>query len=1858
MKTARILLPVLILLLLSSCGGKEKRNPAQIFKKETAAPSVILPLDKGFSEYIAGYTSGIIPANSAIEIRFTPEFAAKAKKDVTSGLFTFEPSIRGKAEWKDETTLIFTPSRFLDAGKTYTGELNLSRLGEVQERLSAFPIRIQTLKKDFSITTSTLECDPSAPDNYILNGKISTSDVIKDQEVESYLAAKLGRKRLDIKWDHSGNLVHNFKITGISRSEKGQVLTVWWDGSDAGVNQKGSSAISIPASGDFLVLGVISSVAENQKIDIIFSDPVDASKNLDGLIYLEKGIATKLSVNSNIVTLIPVNPLNAVVTLDVETSVTNTKGKELASVYTTTLDFTGIKPGLMLVGKGEILPSSKNLIFPFKAANLRAVDLKIIKVFENNLPYFLQENDLGQDNSLKRFGRPVFNGRVELNSGAVSGSGSWALYTIDLADYIDVEPGVLYKVEIGMRKSYSMISSCQLTEDEKKYEEQLDHAYENTDKVWGDGDSYYYYEGDEGMYYGEGYQWNDRNDPCKEAYYNPERFISRNVLASNIGIIAKLGEDNKLHIMTNDLLTALPVNEVSLDVYDFQNQLIESGKTNPDGSATIICSRKPFLIVAKKDKDRNYLKVNDGSSLSLSSFDVSGNKPENGIKGFVYGERDVWRPGDTIHLAIFVKDMKSDLPPDHPVQFELYNPSEQRIDNQVQKLNGRTLLAFTTVTSPDAVTGNYHAQFKVGGATFTKTVRIETIKPNRLKMNLSFPVQILGGSEGPSTGTLKVSWLNGSVAKNLKTSVEYILKQTKTTFDNFGQYTFDDPVTEFSSETVSAFDGNIDENGKATFRFSPSEDIKAPGMLTSLFTVKVKEQGGDESITQAIYKYAPYSVFAGVNFPGLKGDSRMLYTDVNNEVSVVTVDENGKPVRSEAEMTIYKLNYRWWWESDNENLGNYISNDIYKPVIKQKITTSGGHGTFTFNIGKWDWGRYLVRISTPSGHSTGKILLVDWPWEYGMKGNVSGATLLSISADKEKYNPGDEIKLSFPSPENARAIVTIENATGILDEIRVPTQKGNTEVRLKATPEMAPNVYAYVSVIQPHSQTINDMPIRLYGVIPVMVEDPGSRLTPQIDVANEIRSQKPFEIKVSEANKRAMTYTLAVVDEGLLDITGFRTPDPWSYFYAREALGVKTWDIYDNVLGAFGGTIDRLFAVGGDMAIVDKSANKAQRFIPVVKVLGPFDLEAGKTNTHRIVLPQYTGSVRTMVIAGNERAFGSSEKSVLVKDPLMVLVTAPRVISPGESASLPVTVFIQKENINEVTLKAEGNELIKIEDATKTLTSAGTGEKDISFTFSTGNKTGKGKIKVTAEGGGEKAVYELEIEVRRPNPPESRAVLKVLKPGEKWETDFNPFGIEGSNSARLEISAIPSVNLGKRLEWLIEYPHGCSEQITSGAFPQLWVKDFCGINSDEAKAASGNIKEGIHKLLGRQMSSGGIALWPGSSDPDNWVTSYAGHFILEAERQGYAIPSGFKQKWIAYQSKTAREWRPDKNFPQAANDQAYRLFTLALADEPEKGAMNRLREFKEIPRLARWLLAAAFATSGHPEAASDLLDVRITDTEPEYYYYYYGSKVRDKAIILYTLTLLKNQDEALPLVKQLSDDLSSEGWYSTQSIAWGLYAYFKWVAAEPGDKDAPVKFNITVNGEKKEQSVTRPQLWESDLRMVNGNNTLKLENTSSGPIYATLIRKGVPLTSDITREEKGLGLKIEYQGLDLKPVDPTNLRQGNDFVMIAKVSNNTFAKVDNIALTEMVPSGWEIRNTRLFEANYGFKESVYDYRDFRDDRVMTYFQLAPGETKYFAVILTAAYKGEFNQPSIWAEAMYTENCYARIPGGRVKVTGE
>jgi uncharacterized protein YfaS (alpha-2-macroglobulin family) len=316
--------------------------------------------------------------------------------------------------------------------------------------------------------------------------------------------------------------------------------------------------------------------------------------------------------------------------------------------------------------------------------------------------------------------------------------------------------------------------------------------------------------------------------------------------------------------------------------------------------------------------------------------------------------------------------------------------------------------------------------------------------------------------------------------------------------------------------------------------------------------------------------------------------------------------------------------------------------------------------------------------------------------------------MLSFSSDKPSYSIGEKATLVIPGSEKGRALVSLENGSTVLQTYWIETKKGENPFSFEVTREMTPNIFAHITLIQPHAQTSNDLPMRLYGVIPIRVEDADTHLKPLISMPDVLEPGKEVVIKISEQSNRKMTYTVALVDEGLLDLTRFRAPDPWNRFYAREALGVRTWDLYDAVMGSFGPRIERLLAIGGDaeLAAGKEDDAKANRFKPVVKFLGPFTLQGG-SDEHRFIMPQYIGSVKTMVVAGFEGAYGNAEKATPVRKPLMVLATLPRVLGPEEKLKLPVTLFTMDKNIRQVKVSIKATGPLQVESPSRTVEMVG-----------------------------------------------------------------------------------------------------------------------------------------------------------------------------------------------------------------------------------------------------------------------------------------------------------------------------------------------------------------------------------------------------------------------------------------------------------------------------------------------------------------------------------------------------------------------
>ncbi|MBA4053835.1 MAG: hypothetical protein C0490_03910, partial [Marivirga sp.] len=856
---------------------------------------------------------------------------------------------------------------------------------------------------------------------------------------------------------------------------------------------------------------------------------------------------------------------------------------------------------------------------------------------------------------------------------------------------------------------------------------------------------------------------------------------------------------------------------------------------------------------------------------------------------------------------------------------------------------------------------------------------------------------------------------------------------------------------------------------------------------------------------------------------------------------------------------------------------------------------------------------------------------------------------------KPVYSIGEKVNIVIPGSDQGRALVSIENGSSVLQTYWVETKKGDNPFSFEVTKEMTPNVFAHITLIQPHAQTTNDLPIRLYGVIPIKVEDPETHLNPVITMPDVLEPGKEVVIKVSEKSNRKMTYTLALVDEGLLDLTRFKTPDAWNRFYAREALGVKTWDLYDNVIGAFGSHIERLLAIGGDseLAASKEDDAKANRFKPVVKFLGPFTLTGG-SNEHRFIMPQYIGSVKTMVVAGYEGAYGKAEKATPVRKPLMVLATLPRVLGPEEKVKLPVTLFTMEKSIKNIKIDVKASGPLQVASASQTVTMTGA-DMTVEFDLTVKSSIGVGKIEVTASSGSYSATDVIEIDIRNPNPPVSKVTEVILDAGKSWNNVVSPVGMSGTNSAVLEVSSLPPVNLGQRMKYLLQYPYGCIEQTTSSVFPQLYLDQVKALTDGEKIAIQNNVKAGIERLKLFITRDGGFSYWPGGEDSESWASTYAGHFLVEAEAKGYMVPNDMLKRWKKYQRNKAQAWRKNQEAYSSELIQAYRLYSLALAGDPELGAMNRLREFQGIPATARWMLAAAYVKAGQPEAGKKLIENLSTDIKPyQEMAYSYGSDLRDKAIILETLLLLNDRTKGFELLKDISGALSNSSyWMSTQTVAWCLKSVGTFASAE---KRGELKFTYTYNGKevtaKTDLPIAQVQLSVDGVKTSN----LKLVSESKGTLFVRLITEGTPARGNEEEAESNLKVSVVYSDPDGNVIDPSTLEQGTEFIASVTVANPGLrGQYKNLALNQIFPSGWEVNNLRLDEAEDRLKSDVPTYQDIRDDRVYTYFDLPAAQRKTFKVLLTATYAGTYYLPAISCEAMYDHGVYARKKGQVVEV---
>ncbi|MDR0401966.1 MAG: alpha-2-macroglobulin [Treponema sp.] len=1811
-------------------------------------------------QLVSAFSSGVIDRNGPVTLEFVREF--DISKPVPREAFRLEPAAKGNLSWKNGFTLEFLPDRPLKPGKTYTATVDPSKLAPAEEfsQTGLFSFSFDTSVPFMEVALDPVRVDETG--QVTVSGHVLAERNANPSRVEKTIQAPgLGK----ISWIHDGD-EHRFSFDGLFREDKPKNYTLSWNGRPLDVDDKGFMPVLIPGNGSFEVVEINH---RNTMLEVVFSSPLKSNQDLRGYVSLSGNTDIRYSLDGNIVRIYGEKegsiPFGAVLSIQ---DLSDAGGAVLAEPVLFTVPGRWDIPEVRFAGRGTILPTSQGSRMVIETRNLSGVLVEAFRIYGDNMIHFLQVNALDGVRELERVGEPVWTKSFDL-AWKDTYKNTWRRQGLDLSELARKYPDSMFHIRLSFRPRH-------VKYDREGVEDFASMEFpDDSFPPFGDNGESSYWD----WYDNSDYSWyNNRNNPWHPAfyrnYYDHNITVGRNVLVSDLGLLAKRGLDGSLIVAANNIKTAKGESDVNVELLNYQGRSLQKLKTDGSGIASFadavsvpavseggtIGNQTPAFIYASSGLGRAWLKIGESQALTVSHFDISGGRPASGIRGLIYGERGVWRPGDDIFLTFLLADPEKTLPANHPVSFELEDP-RGRISGErtfTSSIDGFYSIAVST--RADAPTGDWTARVKVGGSVFTRNLKIETVIPNRLRMDLNFGAKDYIEKENPVD--LEAAWLYGAPAPGLKADISVTFSEKTGGFPAQGDYSFSDPSRSVSGERQTVWEGTLDDGGRAAFTMNLNPGGAVPGKLNARFMTRVFEPSGAFSSEQITKEFSPYKRYVGLRLP--KGDAarNMLLTDVDHRADILLLDADGKPVSGSVELdcAVYKLGWRWWWEKGENEAAEFASLLSRSPLVSGRITARNGSAAWNFQVKYPEWGRYMVVVrDSEGGHSAATMVYIDWPGWAGRAVEGSGqgaAAMLVLSPDKQQYNAGEKASVSFPSNKNAGAVVVLEKGGNILKREWIECTDTQTRYEFTVDASMVPNLYVHVTLLQPHLQTQNDLPLRLYGITPVMVSDPRSRLAPVVTAADNWEPESEAAFTVSEASGRPMAYTVAVVDEGLLGLTRYSLPNPLATFYAREASFLKSWDLFADFMGAYSGQLETLLAIGGSDDGTDDGAKETQRFKPVVRYFGPFELKAGEKKTERFTLPPYVGALRVMVMAasstgGNRenRAYGTVEKQVKVSSDIMVFGTIPRTLSPGDEAVIPVSVASYRDGARNVQVEMNVNGAALVGQGAASVSFDKTGEKTVRFRIKAPASPGVVRFNISASSPGLKtARHAVDLTLRSTAIPVTNTRIKLLSPGETWNEAITYPGMNGTNTATAEFSRLPPLNMEGRLKNLIQYPHGCIEQTTSAVFPQLYLDKVLDLNVERRGEMRNNVRAGIERLASFQVPGGGFSYWPGEESANDWGSTYAGHFLIEARRAGYLVPADLLSGFIAFQKGRAAGWA-SRDGNQA--EQAYRLYTLALAGEADLGSMNRLRERQELSPPARWRLAAAYWYAGQRDTARRLAaNQALTVADYREYGGTFGSAFRDKTIILETLVLLGGEDaDAKSLFEEIAQTLSSENWLSTQETANALRSAMIFMQGS-GSRDQEMNVEYSFAG-RNGSAVFSSQVVQAELGNPQGSSgNFTVRNRSSAPVYVNIGVRGLPEEGKEQAFSRGLSLAVEYRNASSGAViDPAALNTGEDMEIRVSVTNTRRVKVENIALVHQLPASWEIINERI---GGGASSSSFAYQDIRDDRVMTYFDLDAGAVKTIQIRVNKTYGGSYFRPAIHAYAMYDESVAALIPGLR------
>jgi uncharacterized protein YfaS (alpha-2-macroglobulin family) len=1325
--------------------------------------------------------------------------------------------------------------------------------------------------------------------------------------------------------------------------------------------------------------------------------------------------------------------------------------------------------------------------------------------------------------------------------------------------------------------------------------------------------------------------------------------VQRWVLITDLGLVAKR-EAGGLTVWANRFSDLSSVAGADVELLSQANQVIARGRTDSRGFWSVepgtldFDEARPTMLTIRQGDDYAFLLL-ERFRIDQTGLDVAGlTFGDAGYTAYLYGERDIYRPGETVEGVAIVRDQDLSPPADQPFVLTIDDPRGAEVARRVLRPGPGGVAEFAYELPDFALTGEYAFRLAVGTETVgTYRVHVEEFLPDRITVEVDPEREAFSlGQELPFR--VAARYFFGPPAADSPVEARLTLEAAPFAPQGYEAFVFGDPEADFQPIEVFSRQQTLSEAGEASFAPELPTRLSPPAMLRASITARVSERGGRGVTARDAVPVHAYPAYVGLERPARQGFER------GEEIvlDVVAVDPGGEeatigPMRAEL------IRDRWHTVMRRTPSGEFVYETTREPEVVDARSIDSAQTDVRFTPP--DFGSYRVRLSDPAGGASAVVSFYIGGWGYSPWA-LENPARVEIVPDKNEYEAGETASFQVRSPFPGKLLLTLESDR-VLDR-RVVELAGNTaQVELPMRAAYAPNVYATAVVVREAGALEPGMVGRAYGAVPVFVDRRANKLTPVIDVPDTIRPERPLSIVVRAEPGEVVT--VAAVDEGILQLIAQKTPDPFAHFYAKRGLAVDSADAFAMLLPEIPPTWGRSPAGGGradDAMAQFVRTESIRRVEPVAFFSGP--LVAGEQGvvTYTPDVPNFRGALRIMAVSADGRRFGASDTQVVVTSPLTVLPTFPRFLTLDERIDIPLAVRNETGADAEfrISLAAEGPASVTTQPQTVAI--AAGREEVVTFTLATQAAEGVVTLNASAEGAGETARDSAEIPLRSPLPARSRVQTGVVESGEMAvppaETGFLP----QTATRTVRIGASPLVRFAGNLATLLAYPYGCAEQTTSRAFPLIHYGELARALDPDAFAQTEprlSVVEAVHRLRAMRTGDGGIGLWPGADETHPYTTAYAGHFLVEADRAGFGVDRTFLDAILNRLGSLARGGDTDRATA------AYACYVLALAGQPPRGAMESLWKTMDEPvetaPAARAWLAAAYAASGDMLRFEDIF-AAPPDTESGSPF---GTTRRDLAIALLARLDAGIMDErTTAIAARLVDSLDPTSRWTTQEAALGFLALGRWQA----ELAAMPPFSGALRAGSETISFTSDAPLTAELPPDAELTVTMDEGFEPGTAFYSVVDRGIPTFEAYAPISQGLEARIEYLTRGGQPADLAAIRQG-ELLIVKTAVRSTAGPVDNVAVSQLLPTGLEIENPRLASTERPQWMSGEDirpaYQDLRDDRALFFLDLDDDRWRTLYSQVRAVLPGTFHLPPVQAEAMYDPALVAAGEPGEMTV---